>query len=74
MTTTEKLAQIITQFDPASITASMEHAIRRCLLDLIGVACAGFKMDGVRAVRATAKRLFPKGKSSVWLSETKLTS
>lgn len=74
MTTTEKLAQIITQFDPASITASMEHAIRRCLIDLIGVACAGFKMDGVRAVRTTAKRLFPKGKSSVWLSETKLTS
>ncbi len=74
MTTAEKLAQFITQYDPASLTPLLGRAVRRCLLDLIGAACAGYGTEAARASRAVAGRLFPRGKASVWFSETKLSA
>ncbi len=72
MTTVETLARFIAGFDPSALSAPLERAARRCLLDLIGAACAGHETMAAGAARSISQQTFAQGPSSVWFSNLHL--
>ena len=74
MYTTEVLAEFVYGLQPGDLNESVREAARRCLLDLMGAACAGQRTESARAMLRAAKRFFGTGDSSSWFSGDKLTA
>ena len=74
MYTTEVLSEFVYGLQPRDVNESVREAARRCLLDLIGAACAGQRTESAKAILRAAKRFFGAGKSSAWFSSDKLTA
>jgi 2-methylcitrate dehydratase PrpD len=74
MHTTEVLAEFVYGLQPGDLNESVREAARRCLLDLMGAACAGQRTESARAMLRAAKRFFGAGKSLSWFSGDKLTA
>ena len=74
MYTTEVLAEFVSGLQPGNLNESVREAAKRCLLDLMGAACAGQRTESARTMLRAAKRFFGTGESSVWFSADKLTA
>ncbi len=72
MFSTEKLADHIINTRHEDLPPSVWQSASLCLLDLIGVACAGYNTPSATAMRRTIKSLVKPGPASVWFSHDKL--
>jgi 2-methylcitrate dehydratase PrpD len=72
MWATEILAEFVNTWPATHIADSARDAAKRCVLDLVGAAAAGFLSAGPRALREAASTLVPSGPASVWFSGTRL--
>jgi len=68
MWATQILAEFVNTWPAAQIAASARDAAKKCVLDLMGVAAAGFSSAGARALREAASTLVSPGPASVWFS------
>lgn len=59
MYVTTILADYASSPQPASLTAATIEMVKRCLLDLVGSAAAGFDSDAAKAARAALSKIFP---------------
>ncbi len=66
--TTLVLARFACEFAPDMIPVSAYKAAKKCLLDLVAAAVAGFDLPAARAVLELSERLFSSGPSDVWFS------
>ncbi|MCP4351181.1 MAG: MmgE/PrpD family protein [Desulfobacterales bacterium] len=72
MFSTEKLAARIINTRYEDLPPSVSRSVSLCLLDLIGVACAGYNTASATAMRRTVKSLVKPGPATVWFSSDKL--
>jgi 2-methylcitrate dehydratase PrpD len=68
MWVTETLAEYIACLRPENITAAAREMAKRCILDLIGTAAAGFETSAARTIRNASTQAFVNGSSTVWFS------
>jgi 2-methylcitrate dehydratase PrpD len=73
MFTTQKLADFVFGLNCEDLPSGVWESARRCLIDLIGVACLGYNTSAARAMRITAEGLFTTGRASIWFDHRKLT-
>lgn len=71
--TANKLAEFLCEV-PSSTVLSMpvRHAARRCVLDVLGAAAAGFDTPSAEALRRVVRRCFRDGAASIWFGPEKL--
>ena len=74
MRATEVLADYILALRPGDVPASARAMAKRCILDLIGAASAGFEAASARAMRQASRGIFRDGPSAVWFSGLRLAS
>ncbi|MFH0996650.1 MAG: MmgE/PrpD family protein [Pseudomonadota bacterium] len=74
MYTTEILAELVLAMKPQDIPASVKMATKRCVLDLIGAACAGHGSASAAAMHRMVRKNFGQGKSSIWFTGIKMTA
>ena len=74
MLTTEKLADFTIGLKIGDLPSTVWESVRRCLIDLIGVACPGYDTPAAGATRKTALGLFGPGRASVWFDHARLGS
>jgi len=72
MWVTEALADYISSTRPKDLTPVAREMARRCILDLVGAAAAGFETAAARAVRNVVPRIFARGAAAVWFSDWRL--
>jgi 2-methylcitrate dehydratase PrpD len=72
MWATEILADFVGSWPGENIPETAQEVSKRCLLDLVGAAAAGFSTAGARALRGAASGLVLPGPASVWFSGTGL--
>ena len=72
MWVTEALADYISSLRPEDVTASALEMAKRCILDLMGAAAAGFGTAAACAVRNAVPRIFAGGSAAVWFSDLRL--
>lgn len=63
------LAVRVSGLNASNVPARALHAARRCLVDVIGCAAAGYDEPAVRVARRWAERVFAKGPAAVWFDE-----
>jgi 2-methylcitrate dehydratase PrpD len=68
MWVTETLAEYISCLRPEDVTPGAKEMAKRCVLDLVGAAVAGFESCAAHAVRTALTRHFADGPSTVWFS------
>ena len=66
--TAERLACSLANLSYADLPQATLSAVKRCLLDAIACAAAGFRHESVRAASAWALSAFTDGPSSVWFT------
>lgn len=69
MKTTEILAETVLALRPRDIPPAAAAMVKRCILDLIGAAAAGFTSEAARAARTAGARSSPGGSLPVWFTE-----
>jgi 2-methylcitrate dehydratase PrpD len=72
MWATEILAQFVSTWPEGNIPERARETAKRCVLDLVGAAAAGFSTAGARALREGASTIVLPGPASVWFSGTGL--
>ena len=72
MWVTEALAEYITSLRPEDVTPSALEMAKRCILDLVGAAAAGFGIAAACAMRNAGSRIFARGPATVWYSGMRL--
>ena len=72
MWTTQALGEWISSLRPKDISPHAKEMAKRCLLDLVGAALAGYSSLSAQAMRALALRLFSVGPSGLWFSGSRL--
>lgn len=71
--TVECLAEFITKAPSSMLaTAPLRNAAKRCVLDVLGAAAAGFASPAAEALRRVIGRCFRGGEASVWFGTEKL--
>ena len=68
MYTTEKLAESALSLRAEDISDAVKTAAKRCVLDLLGAACAGCGAESATALRLMALKNFAPGKSGIWFA------
>jgi 2-methylcitrate dehydratase PrpD len=66
--TAYQLAQQVSEGTPSVDNEATRHAVLRCLVDALGSAAAALDLDGVRAARLAATRLFGAGSVPIWFT------
>src|SRR4030042_6208290 len=72
MWTTQVLSEWISSLKPKDISPRAKEMAKRCLLDLVGVALAGYSSLSAQAMRSLALSLFSLGPSGLWFSGSRL--
>jgi len=72
MWATEILAEFVSAWPGENIPETARDAAKRCVLDLVGAAAAGFPTAAARALREASSALVLPGPVSVWFSGTGL--
>jgi 2-methylcitrate dehydratase PrpD len=72
MWTTQVLSEWISSLKPKDISPQAKEMAKRCLLDLVGVALAGYSSLSAQAMRSLALSLFSLGPSGLWFSGSRL--
>lgn len=70
MWVTEILGEYIRGVGPEDIPGAAKEMAKRCILDLLGAAIAGFDMAAPRITKGVAGKLFREGKATVWGSSS----
>jgi 2-methylcitrate dehydratase PrpD len=68
MYTTQKLAEFALSFRPEDISDAVKTAAKRCVLDLLGAACAGRGSKSAAAIRHMVRKNFAPGTSEIWFT------
>jgi len=74
VTCLEELARFTAGLKADDLPPRLGEAVTRCLIDLLGAACAGYATDGARAARAVAEALFAAGPAWLWFRGRGLTA
>ena len=74
MYTTEKLAEFALALRPQDISDAVTTAVKRCVLDLLGAAWAGHKVESAMALQRMVRKNFNQGESSIWFTGIKMTA
>jgi 2-methylcitrate dehydratase PrpD len=72
MWATQVLAEFVSTWPVENIPTTARDGAKRCVLDLMGAAAAGFSTAAARALREAASALVAPGPASVWFSGTRL--
>ncbi|MCE5243439.1 MAG: MmgE/PrpD family protein [Desulfobacteraceae bacterium] len=72
MWATEVLADFILALRPGDVPAPAREMAKRCILDLVGAAAAGFDTPPARAMRHACTGIFSSGSSGVWFTDSRL--
>lgn len=72
MWVTEIFAEFVQAMRPEDLPPGVFEIARRCILDLLGSAAAGFNSPAARAVRALSVKNFSGGASRAWFSGHRL--
>lgn len=73
MWVTTALAEYTNCLHPEELTSTAVEMAKRCILDLVGAAAAGFDSDAAGALRGGLTTTFADGSSSLWFSDVQLT-
>lgn len=74
MTTLETLGRFAAGLKADELPPRLGEAVTRCLIDLLGAACAGHGSGAARMVRAVAGPLFAAGPAWLWFSGRRLAA
>jgi 2-methylcitrate dehydratase PrpD len=74
MYTTEKLAEFALSIRSEDLSDAVITAAKRCILDLLGAARAGYDTESAVALYHMAQKNFSAGKSSIWFTPNKMTA
>ena len=72
MWTTQVLSEWVSSLKPQDISLQAKDMAKRCLLDLLGSALAGYSSLSAQAMRALALGLFSVGPSVLWFAASRL--
>jgi 2-methylcitrate dehydratase PrpD len=74
MYTTEKLAVYAHAIGAKDLAGSVRDAAGRCILDLLGAACAGHESRSASTVRHMVRKTFSAGNSTIWFTGEKMAA
>jgi 2-methylcitrate dehydratase PrpD len=72
-TTAEWLAERLAGLQAGQVPATALHAVRRCLVDVLGCAAAGRSEPAVQVAGRWAEQAYARGPSSTWFGEASLS-
>ena len=71
--TVNALAELICEVQSSAVLSMpVKHAARRCVLDGLGAAAAGFETPSAKVLRRVMRRCFRDGAASIWFETEKL--
>ncbi|MER9056906.1 MmgE/PrpD family protein [Mesorhizobium sp. M0910] len=73
MWSAEKLAGLITEFDPSVISQATRGKVSDLVIDVVGAAAAGVRTEAAAATRAVCQGLFSPGLALCWFTDKRLS-